>query len=89
MQSPLESTEISAWEEKERIIRNKLKSKAMETMDDMFRDEWAPRKVIMYFENRAFIGHFEKFSYKRVADKPLIGYDLSFVAEKQILGTLY
>jgi hypothetical protein len=55
----------------------------------MFKDEWAPRRVIMYFENRAYIGHFESFGYRRVADTPLINYDLKFVAEKQILGTLY
>lgn len=80
--------QIAKWEEKERILRNKLQLKALETMDDMFRDEWAPRRIIMYFENRAFIGHFESFSYRRAADKPLINYDLKFVAEKQILGTL-
>jgi hypothetical protein len=80
--------EIERFEARERDIRQRLEKKAFETMEDMFYDEWAPRRVIMYFENRAFIGHFEKFSYKRVADKPLIGYDLSFVAEKQILGTL-
>ncbi|MNM84468.1 hypothetical protein D3C81_965580 [compost metagenome] len=55
----------------------------------MFDDEWAPRRLILYYENRAYIGHFDSFSYNRVADSPLIQYDMRFTVEKQILGTLY
>jgi hypothetical protein len=81
--------EIQQWETRESEIRKLLKNKTMETLREMFEDEWAPRRVIIYFENRAYVGHFESFNYRRAADSMLISYDLKFVAEKQILGTLY
>lgn len=81
--------EIADWEQRERNIQSALKAKAMETMDDLFNDEWAPRRLILYYENRAYIGHFDSFSYQRIADSPLISYDLRFTVEKQIVGKMY
>jgi len=81
--------EIANWEQRERNIKNELKNKALETMDDMFNDEWAPRRVILYYENRAYIGHLDSFSYSRVAENTLISYDIKFTVEKQIVGKMY
>ncbi|MNV48204.1 hypothetical protein D3C71_1400980 [compost metagenome] len=81
--------QIANWEQRERTIQNQLRTTALTTLGDMFDDEWAPRRLIMYYENRAYIGHFDSFSYTRVADSPLIQYDMRFTVEKQILGTMY
>lgn len=66
--------------------RTQLRGKIVNEAKTEFNDPWKPRKVICYFENRAYVGHFESFSYNRVATAPLISYELRFVIEKMVVG---
>jgi hypothetical protein len=40
-----------------------------------------PRKITIYFLNRAYVGHFDSFNYKMDANTPLITYDINFTVE--------
>jgi hypothetical protein len=60
------------------ILRN-----GFTTLTDELKDEWLPRKITIYFETRAYVGHFESFNYNRDAQTNLISYDMRFVIEKQ------
>jgi hypothetical protein len=63
-------------------IRDILKG-GFVTINDELKDEWLPRKITIYFEARAYVGHFESFNYARDAQTNLISYDMRFVIEKQ------
>lgn len=54
---------------------------------DEIEDEWRPRQVFIYFEDRVYIGHFDSFNWARVAENPLIQYDLKFTITRQIIVT--
>lgn len=81
-------TELDEFYAKESAIRAQLKSTIQQMVDLDFGNIWEPRKVICYFENRAYIGHIDYFSYSRVAQTPLIKYDLKFTITKQVVGTM-
>lgn len=68
-------------------IREQLRSSALGMISTM-EDQWLPRNVICYFENRAYVGTFDTFSYQRVANTPLISYELRFTVTKQIVGQI-
>ena len=53
-------------------------------IQDELSDEWRPRQIWIYFENRVYIGHFDSFTYARVAEHPLIQYDMKFTVTRQI-----
>lgn len=71
---------------REAVIRNNLTQYANDTSNSEFADLWRPRRVICYFENRAYIGHFENFSFNRDAVSNLINYEMRFVVERMIVG---
>ena len=47
-------------------------------------DRYRPRQIIMYFDDRVYIGHFDSFNYSRKATTPLIYYDMTFTITRQI-----
>lgn len=49
-------------------------------------DEWRPRQVFIYFEDRVYIGHFDNFTYNRQAETPVISYDMKFTIIRQIIS---
>lgn len=67
---------------REETIRNKLRSGLINIKDDMT-DPWLPRQMIIYFENRAYVGHFESFQYSRDAKLNLINYEMKYTITKQ------
>lgn len=82
--------QITALEEfykNEASIREQLRSSAL-GMISTLQDKWLPRSVICYFENRAYVGTFDSFNYSRVANTPLINYELRFTVTKQIVGEI-
>ena len=74
--------EIKEFNKRDAEIRNLLKSGFINLTDELA-DEWLPRKITIYFESRAYIGHFESFNYNRDAKTNLINYDMKFVITKQ------
>ena len=50
-------------------------------------DEWRPRIIFIYFEDRVYMGHFMNFNYTRTADSMLINYDMKFDIIRQIIVT--
>lgn len=79
-------SQIADWTQRELEIKNQLSGAVKGT--GLFGDEWTPRRIVLYYENRAFIGHFDAFSYQRSADTPLIQYEMRFTVEKTIVGTM-
>lgn len=67
---------------REQQIRDQLKSGLINMKDDMT-DPWLPRQMIIYFENRAYVGHFESFQYSRDAKLNLINYEMKYTITKQ------
>lgn len=53
-------------------------------IEDQLTDLYRPRQIIMYFDDRVYIGHFDSFNYTRKASTPLIYYDMSFTVTRQI-----
>ena len=63
---------------------NNLMYSAMSDLKVDMKDQWLPRRIIMYFENNAFYGFFNNFSYQRdAAQQNYITYNLQFVVERQ------
>ncbi len=54
---------------------------------DEITDEWRPRLIFIYFEDRVYIGHFDNFNYQRQASTPVITYTMKFTITRQILMT--
>lgn len=79
-------SQIADWTQRELEIKNQLSGAVKGT--GLFGDVWTPRRIVLYYENRAFIGHFDAFSYQRSADTPLIQYEMRFTVEKTIVGTM-
>lgn len=73
---------IKEFENRDKRIRDILKSGLINLTEDM-KDEWLPRQLIIYFENRAYVGHFESFSYNRDSKTNLINYEMKYVITKQ------
>jgi hypothetical protein len=46
-------------------------------------------KVWIYFEDRVYIGHFNSFSYQRVAETMNINYEMKFTVIRMIIVTSY
>lgn len=53
-------------------------------MEDQLTDLYRPRQIIIYFDDRVYIGHFDSFNYNRKAATPLIYYDMTFTVTRQI-----
>lgn len=73
---------IKDFENRDKQIRDLLRSGLINLTEDM-KDEWLPRQLIIYFENRAYVGHFESFTYNRDSKTNLINYEMKYVITKQ------
>lgn len=73
---------IKEFENRDKQIRDLLRSGLINVTEDM-KDEWLPRQLIIYFENRAYIGHFESFNYSRDSKTNLINYEMRYIVTKQ------
>lgn len=78
--------EIQEFNEKSKITMDEI-SGALADIQSEIDDEWRPRVVFIYFEDRVFVGHFDSFNYSRVAQHPLINYDMRFTVTRQIVVT--
>ena len=56
---------------------------------DELEDPWRPRQVWIYFEDHVYIGHFDSFSYTRVAETMNISYEMNFTVIREIIVTSY
>lgn len=79
-------SEIQEFKEKSKISYEEIKNGILDIQDEL-EDEWRPRQLFIYFEDRVYIGHFTNFSYQRVAAQPLIKYDMRFNIIRQIILT--
>lgn len=52
--------------------------------DEVF-DEYRPRVIFIYFEDRVYIGHFDSFSWTRDATMPVVNYEMRFTIMRQVL----
>lgn len=67
--------------------RSKQDATGWEDIEGQVLDPWRPRQIFIYFEDRVYIGFFENFSWNRVAEHPLIQYDIRFIVTRQIIIT--
>lgn len=80
--------EMASYEEKEKQFFQELRSNALDDIYGDITNEWMPRKIMIYYENRVYVGHFDQFSYSRDAANPLlIRYEMRITIEKQVIGT--
>lgn len=56
-------------------------------IQDQLTDPYRPRQVLVYFEDRVYIGHFNSFTWDRTAAHPLIYYDMKFTVTRQVILT--
>jgi hypothetical protein len=78
--------EVQAFNEQNKIDRSQAGAGWLDIKDEV-NDEWKPRQVFIYFEDRVYIGHFDSFSWNREASTPLIKYDMRFTVTRQIIIT--
>lgn len=79
-------SDILVWNKNSVIKRSEIES-AFADIQDELTDEWLPRLVFLYFEDRVFIGHFDTFSYDRVAETENISYNMTFTIQRIISVT--
>lgn len=79
-------SEVQQYNESRKIDTSKAANGWSDIADELT-DEWRPRQVIIYFEDRVYIGHFTAFNYNRVAEHPLIHYDMKLNITRQIKMT--
>ena len=53
-------------------------------IQDQLTDLYRPRQVIIYFDDRVYIGHCDNMSFNRSADTFLIYYDMQFTITRQV-----
>lgn len=69
------------------ILDAQLAYEGWSDIADEATDEWRPRLIFIYFEDRIYIGMFDAFDYTRVAESPLINYNMRFTIIRQIIVT--
>lgn len=79
-------TEVRTWNKNSVIKRFEVESGFADIRDELT-DEWRPRLVFIYFEDRVFLGHFESFNYERVATTENITYSMSFIIQRIVSVT--
>jgi hypothetical protein len=73
----------------ENVVDFDTASTAWADIADELEDPWRPRQVWIYFEDRVYIGHFNSFSYQRVAETMNINYEMKFTVIRMIIVTSY
>lgn len=79
--------ELQDYIQKKTSNTKKVAMTAWQDIQDELDDEWRPRQVFIYFDDRVYIGHFNSFSWNRVAETPLIKYEMSLTIIRQIIVT--
>ena len=74
---------VQSFNQRHTIDKQKA-SQNWSDIEDELTDLFRPRQVIIYFDDRVYIGHFDNFNYSRKASTPLIYYDMSFTVTRQI-----
>ena len=74
---------VQSFNQRHTIDKQKA-SQNWSDIEDELTDLYRPRQVIIYFDDRVYIGHFDNFNYNRKASTPLIYYDMSFTVTRQI-----
>ena len=80
---------ITDYDSARQVVDFDVASKGWADINDELTDIWRPRQIWIFFEDRVFIGHFDNFNYQRVAETPLINYDLKFTIIRQVIVTSY
>lgn len=78
--------DVRVWAKNSVIKRFEIESGLSDIMDELT-DQWLPRLIFIYFEDRVFIGHFNDFKYSRVAETDDIKYNMSFTIHRIISVT--
>ena len=80
--------EMAKLEETEMKYYNDLRDNAFDDVMDEVDDEWRPRVIFIYYENKAYMGHFDAFSYSQEASNQLyIRYEMRITITKTIIST--
>lgn len=79
-------SEVRLWNKNSVIKWGEIESGFADILDELT-DEWLPRLVFIYFEDRVFLGHFDKFTYDRIAETENIQYNMSFVIHRIVSVT--
>ena len=74
--------QIRDLEQRDKKIHDTLQNGII-NVNQRLTDPWLPRLITIYFQNIAYLGHFNDFSYSRNAKDNLITYDLKFTIIKQ------
>ena len=74
---------VQAFNNSKTIDKSKAASNWADIQDQLT-DPYRPRQVLIYFEDRVYIGHFTSFQYDRSAAVPLIYYDMKFVVTRMV-----
>ena len=75
---------VQAFNDSRKIDKSKAASQFSDIQDQLT-DLYRPRQVIIYFDDRVYIGHFNSFKYNRVASTLLIQYDMTFTITREVV----
>lgn len=75
---------VKSFNDSQTIDKNKA-SANWSDIEDQLTDPYRPRQVIIYFDDRIYIGHFENFTWTRTSQNLLIYYDMKFVVTRMII----
>lgn len=79
-------SDVRVWNKNSVVKRFEIESGIADIQSELT-DEWLPRVVFIYFEDRVFLGHFDTFSYDRVAESENITYNMTFTIQRIISVT--
>ena len=69
---------------KQRLINKDVVENAVSDINDNLTDMYRPRQVFIYFDDRVFLGHFDQFTWTKVATTMSISYSMKFTITRQI-----
>lgn len=78
--------EVREWNSNSVIKRFEIEE-GIADIESELTDEWRPRVVFIYFEDRVYLGVFETFSYDRNAQSENIVYNMTFIIQRIISVT--
>ncbi len=67
-----------------RKIDRSVASQAWSDIEDNLTDMYRPRQIFIYFDDRVFIGHFDQFTWTKVATTMSITYTMKFTITQQV-----
>ena len=77
-------TDIQNSNEARKVTRSSTMSGWRDIQDEL-NDEWRPRQIWIYFEDRVYIGHCDAFQWNRDAQTNLINYTLKLTIFRQVI----